>query len=205
MFLNPKFTVHHFMVLISFCSLFFGYWGLSVCAINALVPCPTFKNKNHAQGIVHSRYVCPCRKSVKLQRGNRVTYMQQNLYFKDAATSLTLDTRLHAHQVGTNTRLHDLVLKQFLRSSDWLMHLELGYFARLISCLNDGATLTKSYRKPLLSQIRVDETIFLLLFYLPSSTVQGHLLQGLDWILNVDPLSVHPPSSRHVRSRMMIP
>ena len=41
--------------------------------------------------------------------------------------------------------IHNLVSKQFLRSSDWLMRSELGYFAqRLISGLNNGTvTLIK--------------------------------------------------------------
>ena len=54
---------------------------------------------------------------------------------KVAATSLKLDIRLHAHQVGTNARSGTEVS---LRSSDWLMRLELGYSARsLISGFND--------------------------------------------------------------------
>ena len=45
---------------------------------------------------------------------------------------------VHAHKVGTNT--YDLVLKLILRSSDWLMHSELGYFASsLVSSLDGGA------------------------------------------------------------------
>ena len=65
---------------------------------------------------------------------------QKTLAFmtKVAATSFKLEIRLHAHEVGTT---HDLVPKSFLRSSDWLMRSEQGYFApRLNSGLNDGAT-----------------------------------------------------------------
>ena len=57
-----------------------------------------------------------------------------------AATSLKLEIRLRARSVGTNTRS---VTEAFLRSSDWLMCSELGFFASsLISGLNnDAATL----------------------------------------------------------------
>ena len=57
--------------------------------------------------------------------------------FKVAATSLKFRIRLHAHPVA---RTHDLVPKQFLRPSDWLMYSEVDYFALgLISGLDDGA------------------------------------------------------------------
>ena len=51
-------------------------------------------------------------------------------------------------------RTHELVPKQFLRSSDWLMRSEVRYFSRgLISGLNDGtaATLIEVNMKRLLS------------------------------------------------------
>ena len=73
-----------------------------------------------------------------------VKYIEEKL-LKVAATSLKLETRLHAHQDDTNTRSGTEVI---LRSSDWLMTLcsELDWFARsLISGLNDGAA-TLRYR-----------------------------------------------------------
>ena len=61
--------------------------------------------------------------------------------FRVAATSLKIEIRLHTHPVGMNTRSGT---KQVLRSSDWLRHSELGYFARsLISALNDTAVTFK--------------------------------------------------------------
>ena len=61
---------------------------------------------------------------------------------KVAAMFLKLEIRL-----TLLARTHNLVPQQFLRSSDWLMHSELGYFARsLISGSNDGAaTLMASH------------------------------------------------------------
>ena len=48
------------------------------------------------------------------------------------ATSLKLDVRLHAHYMNTQSNT-----KAILCSSDWLMRLELGYFAHsVISGLN---------------------------------------------------------------------
>ena len=61
------------------------------------------------------------------------------IIFKVTATSLKLEIRLHAHQVGTNTGSGTKVSFTLMRS-------ELGLFAdSLISGLNDGAaTLTYS-------------------------------------------------------------
>ena len=56
---------------------------------------------------------------------------------KVTATSLKLELRLHAHQVGMDTRSG---MEVSLCSSDWLMRLELGYFAcSLISGFYDDA------------------------------------------------------------------
>ena len=58
---------------------------------------------------------------------------------------LKLERRLHAYQVGTNPRSGT---KLILRSSDWLMCSELGYFAYSRSLISgfkeDAATLNDS-------------------------------------------------------------
>ena len=71
---------------------------------------------------------------------------------KVAATSLKLEIRLHAHQVDTNTQSGTKVT---LRSSDWLMRSELGYFAHsLISGVNrqcsnfKGLQITRMKKNP---------------------------------------------------------
>ena len=54
-----------------------------------------------------------------------------------------LEIRLQYTLIGL-AWTHNLVPKQVLRSSNWLMRSELGYFARsLISGINDGATTLK--------------------------------------------------------------
>ena len=62
--------------------------------------------------------------------------------FKIDVTSLKLEAKKN-FTLTWLARTHDLVRlvpKSFLRSTDWLMHLELGYFAhRLISGVNCGA------------------------------------------------------------------
>ena len=61
-------------------------------------------------------------------------------HIKVALTSLKLEIRLHADQVYTNTRSGSEVI---LRSSDWLMCSELGYFAcSLISGFRDDGAVT---------------------------------------------------------------
>ena len=67
-----------------------------------------------------------------------------NCHFKVTATSLTLEIRLHAHQVGTNTRSGTEVMFTLL----WLAHAfgSIGYFVRsLISGLDNGAATLKWY------------------------------------------------------------
>ena len=73
----------------------------------------------------------------------------QHLYargkFKVAATSLKHEMRLHTDLVGTECT--DVVPKATVTSPpDWLMHSELGYFARsLTSGLNYGAATKLSW------------------------------------------------------------
>ena len=68
--------------------------------------------------------------------------------FKVPETSLKHEIRLHTHWLA---QAHDLVLKQFLRSSetDWLMHSELhvGYLAHslILGLYEDAATFNCKY------------------------------------------------------------
>ena len=70
----------------------------------------------------------------------RTSIAHPNFHLKVTATCLKLEIRL-TRWAQTN----DLVPKQFLRSSNWVMRSELGYFARsLISGSNDCAATFKT-------------------------------------------------------------
>ena len=116
--------------------------------------------------------------------------------------SLKLEIRLY-----TLARLawtHDLVLMQFLRSSDWLMHSELGYFAHsLISGLNDGAaTLSSLVSENLLFLFLLVFGMWIYLFFyfiiLQKYLIYSFLLTSLGWVCKWSTEPAHSPMGARV-------
>ena len=94
-----------------------------------------FQTNHHTsfQGTWRTKYLwnkTPSLYEIILRVYQSKTSENQLVHFKVAATSLKLEVRLYTLTILART--HDLVPKYFLRSSDWLMRSELGYFARIV-------------------------------------------------------------------------
>ena len=156
-------------IIFSFCLPFLLLWLLFLlCSF-----CWPWKTRNIINPLKAS--TLHTQLAVAVWQTQFVKLVLQNLHWGSAFTTYYLKSMLHPWNLKLDytfvrlVRIHNLVPKQFLCSSDWLMRSELDYFARsLISGLTDGAvTLRQSSSlvifKGLCSQsLRWESVIFIL-------------------------------------------